>query len=652
MSDPPPPGPASKPPPAAAAHSVGQVISDRYRLVELLARGGMGAVYKAEHLLLRKWVAVKLLHPHTRNLPEHVQRFEREAIAGAHLQHPNIATATDFGKLPDGSYFLVLEYVRGLPLRELMRSGPLPPVRAARIMRQIASALSGAHERGVIHRDLKPNNVMLDPAQGDLVKVVDFGLAKVPLERLDMTDRPTDGRPPHRSITQKNMVFGTVAYMAPEAGGGMDKVDERSDLYALGIILYEMLTGRHPFDATERFELFQAQCTTPPPPFSERAPQLEIPTELEAIVMRLLRKEPPQRFASAHELIDALEEAVPQLRPAPRTSSSPDLTDWKDLPPPSVPSVLVAPTSSRPDEGAARDFAQKLAPPPSERAPFRSSPVLTPPPLPVAPPLTSPTTPTLPTLPAQPSTSATWPGAGRKPRIPLPILAGAVVAVGAILAVVILRSSEDPGAPEIEPGTGASATLSPTAAPNAAPTPGQDRERLVNAYKHQEWASGEEPLMRILQSDPGSLRLPELKQAVPVLAAKILARDDARADQVIEALDKQLGSDGLDMLYEIVAQQLSARGVERALEVLRRPDNASRLSPPLQITLALRDTPCKKKPSLFERAAREGDERTYSVLEALASASCKTQGDRCCIRANPALLRTQKAIRARIGHKP
>jgi serine/threonine protein kinase len=164
-----------------AAALTGRTISDRYKILELVAMGGMGAVYRAEHLLMHKEVAIKVLHPETENFPELVSRFEREAVAGAHIQHPNVAIASDFGKFDEDSRFLVLEYIRGKTLREIIDEGPLLPTRAAAIARQIALGLAAVHAKGIVHRDVKPRNIMVLPGARmgeDLVKVIDFGLAR------------------------------------------------------------------------------------------------------------------------------------------------------------------------------------------------------------------------------------------------------------------------------------------------------------------------------------------------------------------------------------------------------------------------------------------------------------------------------------------
>ena len=302
---------------ARAAALIGQTISNRYRIDELLAMGGMGAVYLGEHVLMRKRVAIKILHPRVENLKELVQRFQRAAIAGAHVQHPNVATATDFGQLEDGSYFLILEYVRGVTLHDLIDRGPLSVERTVHIVRQIASALAATHKMGVLHRDVKPSNVMLVDGERDLVKLIDFGLAKIPLawtSDQSMTDSELARRP---VITRKGAMFGTIAYMPPEAALGMDTVDERADLYALGVIFYKLLSGKHPFDASDAVEYLVQHQTVFPPPIGVRTPGVEVPRAVEAVVMRLLKKDVRARFPSADALIAALDAAFPDAMRAP-----------------------------------------------------------------------------------------------------------------------------------------------------------------------------------------------------------------------------------------------------------------------------------------------------------------------------------------------
>src|SRR5258708_3961734 len=206
-------------PPAGATSLVGKVLSDRYRIESVLGEGGMGAVYLAEHVLMHKRLAVKVLHPEMTRMPEIVARFEREAMAAAHIEHPNVAAATDFGKLDDGAFFLVLESVEGTSLRDLIAKGPLGVERALHIAYQIGSALARAHSLGIVHRDLKPENVMLVEREGDqnFVKVLDFGIAKVPVGEFS-SERPGSDAGP--VLTQLGMVYGTPEYMAPEQALG------------------------------------------------------------------------------------------------------------------------------------------------------------------------------------------------------------------------------------------------------------------------------------------------------------------------------------------------------------------------------------------------------------------------------------------------
>jgi serine/threonine-protein kinase len=296
-----------------AAALIGRVLSDRYRIDGIVASGSMGAVYRGFHLLTRKEVAIKVLHPETENFPELVTRFEREAVAGAHIDHPNVASASDMGTFDQGSYFLVLELVRGRTLRDLLdREAPLRPSRALRIARQIAAGLGAAHARGIVHRDLKPLNVMVTDGPDERVKIIDFGLARVEVDQV----APMEGREAAERVSTPGVVFGTVAYMAPEVTSGMDAIDRPSDLYSLGLILYEMLTGLHPFEHGAFHEVIAQHRDKPPPSLRDRNRAVSVPPAIEAIVMRLLEKDPAQRYPDAESLLEALDAVMPEIEEA------------------------------------------------------------------------------------------------------------------------------------------------------------------------------------------------------------------------------------------------------------------------------------------------------------------------------------------------
>jgi eukaryotic-like serine/threonine-protein kinase len=294
----------SETPQDQASSLIGTVISGRYRIVDLIARGGLGAVYLGEHVHMHKRLAVKILHPEVDEQPEIVARFEREAVVGAHVRHPNIAHATDFGKLDDGAYFLVLDYIEGRNLGDVIRDGPMPAPRVVRIAKQVAGALAASHALGIVHRDMKPRNIMLDAHM--VPHLIDFGFAKMSADKLPLTGR-SESHPASR-LTGVGVIFGTINYLAPESAHGMDAVDERADLYALGVIMYEMLAGKHPFDTTDPVEMFNHHRMTPPPPFAVRAPGVSVPSDLDKIIRRLLEKDPYDRYQTAQELVDALEE--------------------------------------------------------------------------------------------------------------------------------------------------------------------------------------------------------------------------------------------------------------------------------------------------------------------------------------------------------
>lgn len=304
----------NKTPPRPIEDLIGRTISGRYRVEELLAVGGMATVYRGAHIHMRKRVAIKVLRAETQGFSQLAARFEREAIVGAHVDHPHIAKATDFGFFEDGAAFLVMDYVEGVTLRDLMRFGPLEVPRAIHIARQAAEALSVCHGMGVVHRDLKPRNVMVDEARGDRVKLIDFGLARVAVDRVSTVGNLLDEAPTEPEITLRGVVFGTVAYMPPEIALGMEAVDERSDLYALGVVLYEMLSGAPPFDGDEPADvLFQKRGPVPPM-------TVKVAPALEQLVMRLLAPHPADRPQTAHEVVAELE--VMQGRPPLQSSIS------------------------------------------------------------------------------------------------------------------------------------------------------------------------------------------------------------------------------------------------------------------------------------------------------------------------------------------
>jgi len=333
---------------------IGSVISDRYRIVGLIATGGVGAVYLGEHVLMHKRVAVKILHPEIDDQPEIVARFEREAVVGAHVRHPNIAHATDFGKLDDGAYFLVLDYIEGRNLGDVIRDGPMPVPRVVRIVKQLAGALAAAHELGIVHRDMKPRNIMLDTHM--VPRLIDFGFAKVSVDKLPLTASREDARPASR-LTGVGVIFGTINYLAPESAHGMDAVDERADLYALGVITYEMLAGKHPFNSTDPVEMFNHHRMTAPPAFSVRSPGVTVPPELDAIVRKLLEKDPYDRYQTAQELVDALD----VLPFGPESEEKP-----KSIAPPSAPVAAI--DSVKPVTPASTKKKRKKSPKPQPAA--------------------------------------------------------------------------------------------------------------------------------------------------------------------------------------------------------------------------------------------------------------------------------------------
>jgi len=274
---------------------IGQEIADgQFRVLERIGAGGMGSVYKAEQPSMNRFVAVKVLHQKYLERKDVVSRFRREARAMSQLTHPNTARVTEYGQLPDESLYFVMEYMQGRNLAQHVRAeGPMDEARAINVMIQVCGALEEAHRAGIIHRDLKPENIFLTNQGGieDFPKVLDFGLAKVTEKQMG---------PNSMMLTKQGMVFGTPEFMSPEQAQG-ETLDARTDIYSLALIMYELVTGKLPFDATRPVDIMKAQVKDPPIPLSQRVPGKRFSRELELTLMRALSKPREERPASALE---------------------------------------------------------------------------------------------------------------------------------------------------------------------------------------------------------------------------------------------------------------------------------------------------------------------------------------------------------------
>jgi len=291
---------------------IGHIFAGRFELVELVGSGGMGEVYVAEHAALGRRFAIKVLHEAVESDPVLVERFRREAQATSRLNHPNIVVINDFGRAKSGQFYLVMEYIDGPSLQDVILEvapGRMPMLRGLSILAQICRAVGAAHKLGVVHRDLKPENTLLarDAVGNDLVKILDFGLAKMMAEA-DMT-----------ALTKQGDIFGTPAYMSPEqARGDPDAVDHHTDIYSLGVMGYELVAGRLPFIAKSIPKLLIAhQRDTPAPPSTHLDPGAEpIPSDVERVILACLRKRSQHRPHAAADLLKVIEPHLMAMRKA------------------------------------------------------------------------------------------------------------------------------------------------------------------------------------------------------------------------------------------------------------------------------------------------------------------------------------------------
>lgn len=323
---------------------IGSVLHGRYRIVERIARGAIGVVYRGEQIQLGREVAIKFLHAPFIDQEQLVRRFEIEARALSRLSHPNCVSIIDYGVVDEseggGGPYLVMDFIRGRTLRKLVERGPLTPSRTLNILRQVLAALAHAHQHGIVHRDVKAGNVVLTRAvgTGDHVRLLDFGLAKL----LDAS---------MSVLTAAAVALGTPGYISPEAAQG-EEVDARSDVYSAGVLLFELLAGRKPFIADEVFDVVRMHIETPPPRLADVA-DTRFSDELEAVVARAIAKAPADRFDSAlgfSEALGATPEAAAPIAPVASVAVEPGISDAYDPRPASgeLAALFRGPDSLRP----------------------------------------------------------------------------------------------------------------------------------------------------------------------------------------------------------------------------------------------------------------------------------------------------------------
>jgi serine/threonine-protein kinase len=407
---------------------VGQEILGQFRIMEKLGQGGMGSVYKAEQPSMDRLVAVKILHPRLAARPDLVTRFKREARAMSRLTHPNTVRVFLYGELEmGGALYIVMEFLDGPDLmRVLRKEGPVDVARASRVMALVCGALEEAHNQAIVHRDLKPENIVLTTQGGipDFPKVLDFGLAKI----RDMPQHRVGGP----ILTQQGMVFGTPEFMSPEQAQGLE-LDRRTDIYSLGVIFYEMISGKLPFKVQNPMDFVAHHIKTPPIPIHERVPERNFGPLVWPVIARTLEKDPARRFQTASEFAAA-------LAPLINGSGTHPIVSFSMAPPSSVSAVETSPRhpAVRPAPGMA---APASRPPAAAPAAPAAAPVAAPAPAAVH----------HPTAPAAP---AAQPGVSRN--VVLALVLVIVLLLAALVVVFVTRSPAPP--PDARP---APATVDP-----------------------------------------------------------------------------------------------------------------------------------------------------------------------------------------------
>ncbi len=510
--------------------AIGGVIDGRYRIDGVLGSGGMGRVYRATHIGIGRAVAIKVLHADLGGNREAVTRFQREALASGRLDHPNIVAVSDFGELPDGAAYLVMEALEGEPLGARLERGRLPWREALAVLRGVLAGLAHAHERGVVHRDIKPDNVFLAKKDDQLlVKVLDFGIAKL---FAGSTDDP--------ATTRAGITIGTPAYLSPEQAVG-GEITPATDLYSTTVVLFEMLTGRAPFESDDPLQMLGAHAAGVPPKLHEVAPDIDVPDGMEALVARGLAKRAADRVPSALAYVAEIDALTGEPR-----SSSPSVFA-------SQPIAIIASTDPGSDtsDSRTRPFVATPVPPaaavplPLELAETAANQVETPAMLGSAP--------TLSLTPVPAARHASLPPGGKpRPatlgeavREPVPrswLVIGGVIVAGAVLLAIVLAIAGhgsasavvvDATAPMPKPTPApvpAPKPVAPTPAPTPPPPPTPTPSSLptldpIDAAQH------EAHYKAALHQLEASRSCAERRAAIP----KLVALDDARGIAVLKA---------------------------------------------------------------------------------------------------------------------
>ena len=537
----------------------GTIVAEKYRVLSELGSGAMGAVFLAEHVTLGRRVALKTIHKELLGSAEAVARFEREALAGARIDHPGVVAATDVVRLADGSPVLVLEYVQGRSVTRLLAEDGAPALRVTlHLLESLASALCAAHAAGVVHRDLKPDNLLIVEREGvpNTLKILDFGIAKLMGEAAQSL-APLAPLASQSPGTQLGMVYGTPRYMAPEQALGQ-AVDARVDLYAVGVIAYELLTGRVPFNGPDLMTIVTKQLTEVPAPLPPA-----VPAALASLVERLLVPQADQRISSANELVDILRGVCLD---GPLTT-------------PPGPHERLAPSASQRGVSAGE---------PAQRSAIRRS-VWT------------------------AGALALVPGALAlflNQRRHLPGLSGSVGAAHALVAQV---SPVDRAAPEEllrckNAGRSALEAL-------AYRFP-QDPS-VIAALVEVAHAEGS-PLLVAKQLAMLAEVNGAAAQNFAAMAAIDAQKSEEAASAIVPLLAKKLGTSGLDALMGLAERKGPAR--TQAIAWLRDPEVFQRLSPASRVFVEVRGAKtCAERKNFFRRMASDGDERLAPMISSWAS---------------------------------